>query len=139
MKKLFNTVLFGVLFFAVLSLCVTGVAYAADASSAGSASEVFDKLAGKAAFIGQGLRRAGFAIAGLGLIVFSFMAIFNKISWKNLAYIMVSCFVISAMGLIIEFARDDTGINDADLNFDGGDSYRKEVAPGDVRSVPVSK
>ena len=137
MKKLFNTVLFGVLFFAVLSLCVTGVAYAADAASAGSASEVFDKLAGKANTIGGGLRRVGFAIAGLGLIVFSFMAIFNKISWKNLAYIMMSCFVLSAMALVIKFARDDEGLNDAHLGF--GDSYKKEVAPGDVKGVPVSK
>ena len=50
---------------------------------------------------------------------------------------MMSCFVLSAMALVIKFARDDTGVNDASLGF--GDSYRKEVAPGDVKGVPVSK
>lgn len=75
---------------------------------------IWTKLAGKAALIGGGLKKTGFIIAGFGLIFFSFMAIFNKISWKNLAYIMLSCFVLTAMvGLINYFSQEgDT----ADLN-----------------------
>lgn len=69
---------------------------------------IWTKLAGKAARIGGGLRQSGYIIAGFGLIFFSFMAIFNKISWKNLAYIMLSCFVLTAMvGLINYFSRAD--------------------------------
>lgn len=68
--------------------------------------EIWDKLASKASFIGFELKRSGYIIAGLGLIVFSFMAIFNKISWKNLVYIMLSCFVLSTMALIVNYFSD---------------------------------
>ena len=64
---------------------------------------IFKQLADKAQNIGIGLRDAGFIIAGMGLIVFSFMAIFNKISWKTLAYIMLSCFILSLMCAVINY------------------------------------
>lgn len=73
---------------------------------------IWGKLAGKAGVVGNGLRSAGFIIAGLGLVFFSFMAIFNKLSWKNLAYIMLSCFVLSAMwGLVTYFRKTDQQSN----------------------------
>jgi len=139
MKNILNTVLFGAFIFAVLSILMPDFAFAAGNSGGGvsSAGEVFDKLAGKAGTIGNGLRRAGFAIAGLGLIVFSFMAIFNKISWKNLAYIMASCFVLGSMALIIKYISDDQATN-LDI-ITSGDTYKAEAVPGDAKSVPVTK
>lgn len=76
-------------------VCLTGNAYADDT--------VFSGLADKASKIGRGLRDSGFLIAGFGLIVFSFMAIFNKISWKMLAYIMFSTFILSTMVGVIGY------------------------------------
>ena len=116
MKKL------SVLFFMVLLLSVLFVnpAFAEDGDA------IWGKLAEKAAFVGRGLRSSGYFIAGIGLIFFSFMAIFNKISWKNLAYIMLSCFVLTAMvGLINYFAK-------ADGNADISDKFEGTGADGNV-------
>lgn len=68
--------------------------------------DIFGQLASKAEDVGLGLRDAGFIIAGLALIVFSFMAIFNKISWKTLAYIMMSTFILTAMVAVINYVSD---------------------------------
>lgn len=98
MKKLY------ILFFwvAVFSLVLVCPAFAEDAQPA---DEIWTKLADKASKVGVLLQRSGFYIAGIGLIFFSFMAIFNKISWKNLAYIMLSCLILSVIvGLVNYFS-----------------------------------
>lgn len=92
----------------VCAFCVLGISPAIAADD-----EIWTKLASKASLIGGGLQRSGFIIAGLGLIVFSFMAIFNKISWKNLAYIMLSCFVLTAMVALVNYFSQDTKGNPA--------------------------
>ena len=69
-------------------------------------AEIWDKLAAKALFIGKGLQTSGYLIAGIGLIFFSFLALFNKISWKTLAYIMLSCFVLGTMFMVIDYFSD---------------------------------
>ena len=93
-----------VLFFTVVLISVL---FISPAFADGGGDAIWGKLAGKAALIGDGLRRSGYMIAGLGLIFFSFMAIFNKISWKNLAYIMLSCFVLSIMFGLINYFSDN--------------------------------
>ena len=65
--------------------------------------DIWKKLATIAGKLGSGLQTSGYLIAGIGLIFFSFMAIFNKISWKNLAYIMMSCLVLSVMVGIVNY------------------------------------
>lgn len=111
--------------FILLLVCIAGDAFAAGSggsgSGGGSASSVFSGLSTSASKIGKGLRDVGFIIAGFGLIVFSFMAIFNKISWKTLAYIMMSTFILSSMVGIISY-------------FSGGSS---SVKFGDVKSVSL--
>ncbi len=113
----------------ICAFCVLGT------SPALADDEIWTKLADKASLIGAGLQRSGFIIAGLGLVVFSFMAIFNKISWKNLAYIMVSCFVLSGMvGLINYFSKkgDSHQWSMNDRAFSGPDastSFKGGVAP----------
>lgn len=88
-----------------------------------ASDEIWTKLAGKATIVGSGLQRSGFIIGGLGLVFFSFLAIFNKISWKNLAYIMLSCFVLSGMvGLINYFSKtEDVAWNMKESTFNGPD------------------
>lgn len=122
-----------VLFFAVFVICgfLCGDAHA----------DIFDSLAGKAKFLGSGLKSSGFIIAGLGMIVFTFMAIFNKLQWKHLAYIMFSTALLSAMVGVISFVSG--GKSSASLSFNhqgystsGGITTE---AGGDVKDVPVQK
>lgn len=114
----------------ICAFCILG------ASPAFADEEIWTKLASKASAIGGGLQRSGFIIAGLGLVVFSFLAIFNKISWKNLAYIMLSCFVLTAMvALINYFSNKDPKSNPSSnyTSFNGPDSgdtaFKGGVAP----------
>ena len=114
----------------VFLLAVTSPVFAQQAQSSGD--EIWTKLAKKAAKIGHGLQHSGFIIGGMGLIFFSFMAIFNKISWKNLAYIMLSCFVLSAMVALINYFSKTTEVEesisertfndpgDSKIKFEGG-------------------
>ena len=98
--------------------------FISSAAQAAEAGEIFDQLAARAQNLGGGLRDVGYIIAAFGLIVFSFMAIFNKISWKNLAYIMMSCFVLSFMAMLIN--EIGGGSNQApNLSFDTGKSGGK--------------
>lgn len=60
-------------------------------------ADVFDKLSTLGNSLGVGLAKSGYLIAGLGLIAFSVAAIFNKISWKTLAYIMMSTFILTLL------------------------------------------
>ena len=89
--------------------------------------DIFDKLAMKAGFVGSGLRKSGFIIAGLGMIMFTFMAIFNKLQWKHLAYIMFSTALLTAMlGFISYFkaggstvAETSGSLNFSEQNYSG--------------------
>lgn len=104
---------------------------------AGNADVIFDNLAEKAGTIGKGLRDSGFLIAGFGLIVFSFMAIFNKISWKMLAYIMFSTFVLSTMiGAISYISNGQSGNPFPDIQSTGagGESMDPTKAQVDKNS-----
>lgn len=84
-------------------LLLLGVILFSNNAYAVSAGDIFDQLASRAGTLGMGLKKSGYVIAAFGLIVFSFMAIFNKISWKNLAYIMMSCFILTMMVSIINY------------------------------------
>lgn len=122
----------GILCFLIAICCIAFVSPAfADAASG---DVIWDKLAGKASTIGVGLQKSGYIIGGIGLIFFSFMAIFNKISWKNLAYIMLSCFVLSAMVALVNYfsAADPSSVSDSYSDFNGPDgnvSFTGGVAP----------
>ena len=84
-------------------LLLLGVILFSNNAHAATAGDIFDQLANRAGTLGAGLKQSGYIIAAFGLIVFSFMAIFNKISWKNLAYIMMSCFILTFMVSVINY------------------------------------
>ncbi|MBQ9271958.1 MAG: hypothetical protein IJ218_06820 [Alphaproteobacteria bacterium] len=121
MKK--NVLLLWVLFFVVL--------FVPDAFA-----DIFDDLAKKAKFVGTGFGKTGYLVAGFGLIVFSFMAIFNKISWKNLAYIMLSTFILSVMTFIVSEMSD--GAVSESLSFSGEGSAVSGTS-GDATKVPANR
>ncbi|MBR2137601.1 MAG: hypothetical protein IJ852_06595 [Alphaproteobacteria bacterium] len=129
MKK-FNILIFLLMFTVFLS---PGVAMADGAE----VPAIFGKLADKATLIGNGLRQTGYIIAGLGLIFFSFMAIFNKISWKTLAYIMVSCFFLTLMWTIINIAATRGEIKDVAVQATGSGDMERITFPVGVPPVPT--
>ncbi len=72
---------------------VTIVFFAACPQDVFAASgSVFEKVRDKAASSLKDIKLVVYILAGFGLIGFSFMAIFNKISWKWFANIAISLF-----------------------------------------------
>ena len=121
----------GVIFFLFIVFLYPESAWADGAT----APAIFGELAKKASAIGSGLRNAGYVIAGLGLIFFSFMAIFNKISWKTLAYIMMSCFFLTFMWGIISFVSQGGNTGGVKMDFTNGDAS----VSGGVPAAPTGK
>lgn len=102
----------------ILSLVIGGTLY-----STAAFADIFTELADRAEIVGSGLTSSGYIIAAIGLIVFTFMAIFNKLSWKSLAYIMMCCFILSFMSAIIDFVKEGgTEVSDANTSNASGSS-----------------
>ena len=100
-------------------------------------ADIWDSLSGKADEIGKGLSNIGYIIAGFGLIAFSVAAIFNKISWKTLAYIMISCFILGITTMVV---GEITGESEFIGYLDYSSSASANVeTPGDAQSVSVKK
>lgn len=100
-------------------------------------ADIWDSLSGKADEIGKGLSNVGYIIAGFGLIAFSVAAIFNKISWKTLAYIMISCFILGITTMVV---GEITGESEFIGYLDYSSSASANVeTPGDAQSVSVKK
>ncbi len=105
-----------------------------------SSDNIFQQLACRAGTIGSGLKSVAYMIAGFGLIVFSFAAIFGKVKWPLFATIMFSCFLLSATVFVINMmtkSGDASWIGGIKSN---GDSYSASTAPaGNIDSNEVSK
>ncbi len=84
----------------------------------------FVMLAGYAGKIGCGLRKVGLIIAGLGLIVVTMGAIFGKVNWKTLSYIMLSCFILAAMAGVAGLATRGGEGTDGNINQYCGDTVK---------------
>lgn len=107
----------------LLSLIIGGTLY-----STAAFADIFTELADRAEIVGSGLTSSGYIIAAVGLIVFTFMAIFNKLSWKTLAYIMMCCFILSVMGAIISWVSEGGNeVQEVDTSSASGSS---SVTPG---------
>lgn len=103
-----------------------------------ASADIFDELADRGEVVGSGLRGVGFIIAGFALIAFSIAAIFNKISWKTLSYIMISTAVLSAMTLVIDTMRggDASWIGDVPSQSGSGNA---EGSYGEIERIRVRK
>lgn len=74
-----------------------------DASSAQPNGEIFNILQRKMYTTLKDLRQIVYVIAGFGLIMFACLAIFNKISYKHLGYIMIGLSLLSLMFPFLEY------------------------------------
>ena len=119
---------YNILFFMILVLLFASIPEAH--------ADVFDILKDLGNAMGIGLAKFGYMVAGLGLLAFSVAAIFNKVSWKTLAYIMMSTFIITLLlkGYIHDYLRvgGDTGVV---TNGVGGNA----TPAGDAQSNKIPK
>ncbi len=89
--------------------CSTSVSTSAAASAVASATvsaanaDIFNILEKKIYNVLEDLRQLIYIIAGFGLVMFSVLAIFNKISYKHLGYIMIGLSLLSLMFPFIEY------------------------------------
>ncbi len=84
-------------------------------------SEIFDTIQGKLYSTLVDLRQIVYVISGFGLVVFAVAAIFNKISYKHLGYIMIGLSLLALMFPFLEyFSGDDywQSREQAQLTFD---------------------
>lgn len=104
-----------------------------------ASADVFDEIKTRADSIGKGLIQNGYIIAGISLIGFSVAAIFNKISWKTLAYIMMSCFILTALsfGVVQATMQGGGAYWIGGEKFNGSDG--KTTGGEDTQSVSVPK
>ena len=96
-----------------------------------SASTVFEKVRQKAASSLKDVKLVVYILGGFGLIGFSFMAIFNKISWKWFANIAIGLFLVAVMGMIISyFTGDDQIARELSFGYDMGTNTQNPGTPG---------
>ncbi len=69
----------------------------------GNAKEIFTTIESKLYNTLMDLREIVYVIAGFGLVMFAVMAIFNKISYKHLGYIMIGLSLLALMFPFIEY------------------------------------
>ena len=95
MKKIIEFLKAGLLVLLVIAM-MPQVSYAAD-------GDIFTILESKIYSTLMDLREIVYVIAGFGLVMFAVMAIFNKISYKHLSYIMIGLSLLSLMFPFIEY------------------------------------
>lgn len=120
------------LFFLLLATAL----FALSPQEAWSAEGVFETVRQKAAASLKDVKLVVYILGGFGLIGFSFMAIFNKISWKWFANIAISLFLLSVMGLFID---DFTGTDEHSALLDYGDYLNVDSGydnPGTDNNIP---
>ena len=101
---------------------------------------IFQQLACRAGIIGSGLKTVGYMIAGFGLIVFSFAAIFGKVKWPLFATIMFSCFLLSATVFVVNMMTKNGDASWIGGIKSGGFDYSSTAMPqGNVDEVAVTK
>lgn len=86
-------------------------------ASAMAADNIFQVISQKMMTTVIDVRRIVYVIAGFGLIMFTTLAIFNKISFKHLAYIMIG---LSLLAVMMPFINYFAGVNLEDTEFSYG-------------------
>ncbi len=120
MKKLYNL---GIITTLSLILCVALVSDAA-------AANIFETVKDKVYETLKDVRGIVYVIGGLGLGCFTFAAIFGRISFKHLATISFSLFLVAAMGLFIShFTGDDTA--QGELEYKDNTPTHNSTVPND--------
>ena len=76
-----------------------------------SGDDVLETVTRRAALAVVSLKPIVYVFAGFGLIAFAWMAIFNKISWKWFANIVMGLFLVANMGRFIEYFVAGDGVD----------------------------
>lgn len=117
---------------AFFTLIAPDSAFAAGFSCMSGNLGLFGTIACKITTSLYDIRKIVYIIGGLGLVAFTFAAIFNKISFKHLANIALSLFLLSMMTPFIEYFTQEEGhtltfhdklpedFSDEDWTTDGG-------------------
>lgn len=88
-------------------------AAAAQASIAGCSGDVFQQIQCKVLQFLSNLRTLAYVLAGFGLIMFAYAAIFNKVNWKHLSSIGMGLFLLAMMGPFIEYFSGNSMVTTA--------------------------
>lgn len=120
MKKLYNL---GIIATLSLILCVVLVSDAA-------AANIFETVKEKVYTTLKDLRTVIYLVGGIGLICFTFAAIFGRISFKHLATICFSLFLVAAMGLFISYFTGD-GTAESELEYKDNTPTHNSTVPND--------
>lgn len=94
-----------------------------------AAGDVFDIIQAKMVNTVRDVRKIVYVIAGFGLVMFSVLAIFNKISFKHLAYIMISLSLLALMTPFINYFGGELPENDLDYGTFINESSAQEGSP----------
>lgn len=78
-------------------------------SSVFAAENVFTIIRDKGFSFLSDLKNLIYVLAGFGIIVFAWAAIFGKISWKHFSNIAIGLFLVSSMGMFIAYFTHSTG------------------------------
>ncbi len=126
--------------FHLLCLVVVLVLFSTDclaAEGGESGGDVFGRMERLGLSLGRGMLKSGYLIAGLGLAACSVAAIFGKVNWTTLSYIMIAVFIIAITisGALYNAAGYRGSLGPGNLSY--GDNW---TAPQEnVQGNPVKK
>ena len=103
MKKVFKILSIGLCLAAFCYVMMPVAAFAAE-----DGKDLFTTIQGKLITTLQDLRQIVYVIAGFGLVMFAVLAVFNKISYKHLGYIMIGLSLLALMFPFIEYFSGDS-------------------------------
>lgn len=89
-----------------------------------NAAPVFHSLAQTTGKFAYELRLFAYALSGFGIIMFTYLAICGKINFKHLGYIMISLFMLSAMGALITYIKG----GNTELTYNFHDTYVQAIS-----------
>lgn len=114
----------------IFFLALAAIVLTASNVYAAEGASIFSSIADKADNVAGGLKNAGYIIAGLGLIGFAVAAMFNKISWKTLVYIMISTFCLTLITAIITWTQAGPNVNNTLVEESYNSGASAEVSGG---------
>ena len=109
----------------MLALLLLGLIVFSPVSAFAASGDIFTIISNKMITTIQDVRKIVYIIAGFGLIMFAVLAVFNKISFKHLSYIMIG---LSLLSVMMPFINYFSGANLEDSEY----SYENFIAGGDA-------
>lgn len=91
----------------VLGLLVLALVLLCPESAMAAKSDIFSTIQAKMVSTVKDVRQLVYVVSGFGLVMFAVLAIFNKISWKHLGYIMISLTLLSLMTPFLNYFGAD--------------------------------